>query len=233
MVEDIILSVFDKLLHHIDPYLVQLPNGLLHPQKPTQFVDDTHVCSRSIEGAQFAIIILQIAGPILNIFINPLKTRHIMLQWKAPPNRKSPLYTIREPYPCLFAKDRQGRTHSINPVPLDTMVRILGAQMSPLDADKNFVTMMQKKAQAIASILKRKKCTVKLLDRVLRQCIFPMLSYSCQFAAISTDDLNTISGPIRDAISFIIKGSSLNNKVTFAGEGLHYGLPFTDLADQC
>jgi hypothetical protein len=103
--------------------------------------------------------------------------------------------------------------------------------MSPLDADKNFVTMMQKKAQTIALILKRKKCTVKLLDRVLRQCIFPMLSYSCQFAAISTADLNTISGPIRDAISFLIKGSSLNNKVTFAGEGLHYGLPFTDLAD--
>jgi hypothetical protein len=103
--------------------------------------------------------------------------------------------------------------------------------MSPLDADADFVDTMHGKAQSIAAILRTKKCSVKLIDKVLRQCVFPQLAYPCQFAAVSTKDLYRIGGPIRAAIADLIEGSSLSNDVMFAGDGLPYGLPLTDFAD--
>ena len=79
-VEDIILTTFQSNLDIIDPYLSRDPSGILFPQPPTQFVDDTYIFSRSIAGARNAID-LQTAEPLLNIRINPTKTRHFSIQW--------------------------------------------------------------------------------------------------------------------------------------------------------
>ena len=61
------MSTFQSQLPSIDPYLARDPTGLLFPQPPTQFVDDTYVFCRTTRGAQNAINLLQTAEPLLNI----------------------------------------------------------------------------------------------------------------------------------------------------------------------
>jgi hypothetical protein len=94
VVEDIILSTFQSALQIIDPYLAKDATGTLFLQPPTQFVDDTYVFCRSTQGAQNAIDILQTAEPLLNIRINPTKTRHLSLHWSPPTSNSEPYFSL-------------------------------------------------------------------------------------------------------------------------------------------
>ena len=97
VVEDIILSTFQSTIDTIHPYLARDSTGTLFKQTPTQFVDDTYVFCRSPQGAQNAINILQTAEPLLNIRINPTKTRHFSLHWSPPPSPTPHLYSLWTP----------------------------------------------------------------------------------------------------------------------------------------
>ena len=119
VVEDIILSTFQSSLHIIDPYLARDPHGILFPQTPTQFVDETYVFCKSPHGAQLAIDLLQTAEPLLNIRINPTKTRHFSLHWSPPTSNHSPYFTLTTPTPILHAHSPEGTKIPITPIPLD------------------------------------------------------------------------------------------------------------------
>ena len=108
VVEDIILSTFQSCLHTIDPYLAQDPTGILFQQPPTQFVDDTYVFCRTTQGAQTAINLLQTAEPLLNIRINPSKTRHFSLHWSPPKTNSSPFFSLDTPTSTLYACNPEG-----------------------------------------------------------------------------------------------------------------------------
>ena len=115
VVEDIILSTFQTQLPLIEPYLARDPTGTLFHQPPTQFVDDTYVFCRTPIGAQNAIDLLQTAEPLLNIRINPTKTRHFSLHWSPPTSHKQPYYTLTQPTPTLFAHDALGTKITLKP----------------------------------------------------------------------------------------------------------------------
>ena len=99
---DVILTTFQSHPFEIESYFSHHPHEFLFYQPPTQFKDDTYVFSNSMADTQNAIQLLQTAEPILNIRINPTKTRHFSLDWeflqKKTPNHSIPSSPQLHPY---------------------------------------------------------------------------------------------------------------------------------------
>ena len=228
VVEDIILSTFQSSLILIDPYLSRDPHGYLFPQTPTQFVDDTYIFSRSISGAQNAINLLQTAEPILNIRINPSKTRHFSITWSPPTSNKNPYYTLNTPSPTLHAFNTDNTLIPITPIPLSLPTRVLGAFIAP-DSSNSHISVIRSPISRTKATIFRKRASLATIWAVLRQCIFPKFTYLLKFTNTSLYDLDTLSAPLRDLIRRKANASHLPNAILFSGNATPYSLPFTDL----
>ena len=227
-VEDIILTTFQSNLDIIDPYLSRDPSGILFPQPPTQFVDDTYIFSRSTAGAQNAIDLLQTAEPLLNIRINPTKTRHFSIQWSPPHNNSSPYFTMNTPAPTLTAFSADGTINTIPPIPLSSPTRVLGAFLSP-DNSTTITKDIKSEISRLRYAILKKKATLPTIWQVLKQCIYPKFTYILKFTNLSMYDLNTISASLRDLIRKKSHATHLPNALLFSANATPYSLPYYDL----
>ena len=228
VVEDIILSTFQSQLHSIDPYLARDPTGLLFHQPPTQFVDDTYVFCRTIKGAQNAINLLQTAEPLLNIRINPTKTRHFSLHWSPPTKNTDPQFRLLQPTPTLHAYAQNGTPISIIPIPLSTPTRVLGAFISP-DLSSDYVRTIKAQIKRIKITIAKKNASLATIWSVLKTSVYPKFTYILKFTNLSMHDLDAISGPFRDLIRRKANASHLPNAILFGGACSPYSLPYHDL----
>ena len=228
VVEDIILTTFQSHLSEIDPYLARDPHGFLFHQTPTQFVDDTYVFSNSIAGAQNAIQLLQTAEPILNIRINPAKTRHFSLHWASPQNNSKPFYTLIPPTPSLHAFSIDATPIPITPIPLSVPTRVLGAFIPP-DLSDTHIPTLRKQISRTASTMLRKKATLDTIWAVLRQSVYPKFTYPLKFTNLSISDLDKLTAPLRHVIRKKANATHIPNAALFSGAATPYSLPFTDL----
>ena len=228
VVEDIILSTFHSSLPHIDPYLARDPNGTLFQQAPTQFVDDTYVFCRTLSGAQKAINLLQTAEPLLNIRINPTKTRHFSLQWSPPTSNKQPYYTLADPQPTLSAYTSAGAPITIDPIPLTQLTRVLGAHIAP-DLATNYMQEARKQILRITKTMATKRATASTLWAVMKSSIYPKLTYTIKFTNLSMKDLHYLGAPLRHLLRQRSNASHLPNAILFANNATTYSLPFSDL----
>ena len=228
VVEDIILSTFEANLHLIDPYLSRDPNGILFRQTPTQFIDDTYVMCRSIQGAQNAIDLLQTAEPLLNIRINPSKTRHFSIHWAPPLSNSKPYYTLQEPHPTLSAYDSAGTSLTITPIPLSQPTRVLGAHLSP-DMSNTHLIDIRRQILRITNTMTTKRASIGTLWSVIKLSVYPKLAYPLKFTNLSMKDIHKIAGPLRHLIRLKSNASHLPNAILFAGNATPYSLPYLDL----
>ena len=228
VVEDIILSTFQSQLHSLDPYLARDPSGFLFPQPPTQFVDDTYVFCRTTKGAQNAINLLQTAEPILNIRINPIKTRHFSLQWSPPIINTDPHFRLLTPTPALHAYSQTGTPITITPIPLSTPTRVLGAFIAP-DLSSEHVHKIKTDIKRIKTTMTKKKASLTTIWSVLKTSVFPKFTYLLKFTNLSMQDLDVIAGPFRDLIRRKANASHLPNAILFGGACAPYSLPYHDL----
>ena len=228
VVEDIILTTFQSQLHEIDPYLARDPHGLLFPQPPTQFVDDTYVFSNSVTGAQNAIQLLQTAEPILNIKINPSKTRHFSLHWVTPTNNTQPFFTLAPPSQSLYAFSTDSTIIPILPIPLSMPTRVLGAFICP-DLSDSHIPTLRKQISRTASMMLRKKATLDTIWAVIRQSVFPKFTYPLKFTNLSVADLDKLAAPLRHVIREKANATHIPNAALFSGAATPYSLPFIDL----
>ena len=228
VVEDIILSTFQSALQIIDPYLAKDATGTLFLQPPTQFVDDTYVFCRSTQGAQNAIDILQTAEPLLNIRINPTKTRHLSLHWSPPTSNSEPYFSLENPHPTLHARAMDGANISIPPIPLSTPTRVLGAFIAP-DLSTNHLNSVKDQIKRIKETMGRKRASLDTIWSVLKTSVYPKFTYILKFTNLSMQDLNLLSGPLRDLIRRKANASHLPNVILFGGNSTPYSLPYYDL----
>ena len=228
VVEDIILSTFSSHLQQIDPYLASDPTGILFPQPPTQFVDDTYVFCRSPLGAQTAIDLLQTAEPLLNIRINPSKTRHFSLHWSPPTTNRTPYYSLDPPVTTLHAFDSEGTAIPIPPIPLNSPTRVLGAFIAP-DLSNDHITTLKAQINRIKATISRKKASLNTIWAVLKTSIYPKFTYQLKFTNLSMKDLSNLSAPFRDLIRRKANASHLPNAILFSGNSTPYSLPYHDL----
>ena len=228
VVEDIILSTFQTTLSKIDPYLARDPSGLLFQQPPTQFVDDTYVFCRSTTGAQNAINLLQTAEPLLNIRINPTKTRHFSLHWNPPTSNHKPFYTLDEPTPTLYAHNTDGTRVQIVPIPTSQATRVLGAWIAP-DLSSDYLKTIKSQIHRIKQVMLRKKASADIIWSVLKASVYPKFTYILKFTNHSMHDLNKLSGTLRDLIRQKTNASHLPNAILFSGNATPYSLPYHDL----
>ena len=227
-VEDIILTTFQTNLNIIDPYLCRDPSGILFPQPPTQFVDDTYIFSRSITGAQNAIDLLQTAEPLLNIRINPTKTRHFSIQWSPPRTNSSPYFTMNPPTSTLTAFSIDGSITTIPPIPLSSPTRVLGAFLSP-DNSSTITHDIKSEIFRLRYAIQKKKATQPTIWQILKQCIYPKFTYILKFSNLSMCDLNNISAGLRDLIRKKSHATHLPNALLFSADATSYSLPYYDL----
>ena len=228
VVEDIILTTFQSQLLEIDPYLARDPHGLLFPQPPTQFVDDTYVFSNSVTGAQNAIQLLQTAEPILNIRINPTKTRHFSLHWTTPQRNAQPFYTLAPPTQSLHAFSPDSTPIPIPPIPLSMPTRVLGAFICP-DLSDSYIPTLRNQISRTASMMLRKKATLDTIWTVVRQSVYPKFTYPLKFTSLSVADLDKLAAPLRHVIREKANASHIPNAALFSGASTPYSLPFLDL----
>ena len=228
VVEDIILSTFHDLLEDIDPYLARDPTGTLFPQPPTQFVDDTYVFCRTPEGAQNAINILQTAEPLLNIRINPAKTRHFSLHWSPPTSNNTPTFSLDAPTTLLYAHSSTGEQVPIPPIPLSTPTRVLGAFIAP-DLSTDHLASIKSQIKRMKTTLNKKKASLATLWSVMKTSIFPKFTYLLKFTNLSMHDLNNIAAPFRDLIRKKAHASHIPNTILFGSGCAPYSLPYHDL----
>ena len=215
-------------MYNFDPYLARDPNGTLFQQAPTQFVDDTYVFCRTLSGAQNAINLLQTAEPLLNIRINPAKTRHFSLQWSPPTSNKQPYYTLADPLPSLSAYTSTGALITIDPIPLNQPTRVLGAHIAP-DLTTNYMQEARKQIIRIAKTMATKRATASTLWAVMRSSIYPKFTYTLKFTNLSMKDLHYLGAPLRHLLRQRSNASHLPNAILFAGNATTYSLPFIDL----
>ena len=227
-VEDIILTTFQTNLSLIDPYLSRDPSGILFPQPPTQFVDDTYIFSRSITGAQTAIDLLQTAEPLLNIRINPAKTRHFSIHWSPPRHNSSPYFTMSPPTSTLSAYSSNGTMINIVPIPLSSPTRVLGAFLSP-DNSSSITNELKPEISRLRYAIQKKKATLPTVWQILKQCIYPKFTYILKFTNLSMYDLNTISAGLRDLVRKKSHATHLPNALLFSANATSYSLPYYDL----
>ena len=228
VVEDIILSTFQTQLTTIDPYYARDPSGILFPQPPTQFVDDTYVFCSSTSGAQNAIDLLQTAEPLLNIRINPSKTRHFSLQWCPPTSNSKPYYTLKNPSQTLYAYDTNAVRTPISPIPLSSPTRALGAMITP-DNSSTHIADIKLQINRIKHIMLKKKASIQTIWAILKQCVYPKFTYILKFSNISMYDLNNLSGSLRDLLRTKSNASHLPNAILFADSKCSYGHTYYDL----
>ena len=224
-IEDIILSYLRKHHQQADVYYYQDPAHILRSQQPVQFVDDTYVFSRSAHGAQRYIDLLQVAGTVLNIHLNPKKTRHIHISWTAN------LTLINKPSPSLTVKDRQGGRHIIHPVPMNNKTRILGAYISGDMHDADLVKETHRKAQLITKTMDRKKASSPAAVAVIYKAVLPHLNYPLQFANTSLSEINKAHGPIRQFIKRKLKLHHFPDAVVFNAGATNYGFDYKNPTD--
>ena len=214
--------------HRCDPYYAKDPSGISFPQPPTQFVDDTYVFCSTPTGAQNAINLLQTAEPILNIRINPTKTRHFSIQWNPPKNNKQPFYTLKEPTQVLYAYDVNATKTPIPPIPLSTPTRALGALLTP-DNSTTFTTTIKKQIDRLKHTIIKKKASIQTIWSILKQCVYPKYTYILKFTNLSMRDLDKISASLRDLIRIKANASHLPNVLLFANKSCPYGHMYYDL----
>ena len=145
-----------------------------------------------------------------------------------PKSNSRPYFTLREPSSTLYAYNANGSTTSIDPIPLSSPTRILGAFIAPDFSDNLFSSLRQQITRTKSTIL-RKKASLHTIWTVLRQSVYPKFTYQLKFTNYSIYDLDRISAPLRDLIRIKANATHLPNAILFSGNSTPYSLPFTDL----
>ena len=150
-------------------------------------------------GAQNAIDLLQTAEPLLNIRINPTKTRHFSLHWSPPTLHKQPYYTLTQPTPTLFAHDALGTKITISPIPLSQPTRVLGAHIAP-DLSTSHIHDIRRQIVRITKTMTTKRASVNTLWAVMKLSVYPKFTYMLKFTNLAMKDLHELSAPLRHLI---------------------------------
>ena len=193
-----------------------------------QFVDDTYVFCRTLSGAQNTINLLQTAETLLNIRINPAKTRHFSLQWSPPTSNKQPYYTLADPQPTISAYTSAGALITINPIPLNQLTRVLGAHIAP-DLTTNYMQEARKQILRITITMATKRATATTLWAFMKSSIHPKFTYTLKFTNLSMKDLHYLGAPLRHLLRQRSNSSHLPNAILFANNATTHSLPFIDL----
>ena len=179
-------------------------------------------------GAQNAINLLQTAEPLLNIRINPTKTRHFSLHWSPPTKNSDPHFSLDTPSTILFAHASNGEQIPIPPIPLSTPTRVLGAFIAP-DLSTDHVSSLLSQIKRIKNTLNKKRASLATLWTVLKSSIYPKFTYLLKFTNLSMSDLSRLAAPFRDLIRRKANASHLPNTILFGGSCSPYSLQYFDL----
>jgi hypothetical protein len=210
----------------LDPFKYKNPQGYYIPQHPIQFVDDTYLCSRSLNGAEQGLRLMMLAGPILNIFINPAKTRFLRLvinsQGKAEDNQTT----------TLTALAPDGTATTIQALPTYEAVRCLGAYVTMDMNDSYIMDDLRKTIKRSIAILQSKRASPFAKTKAITASLLPMVGYRTKFSTASMHTLSTqLAAPIREFVSTANNLRSIAHAITFADSSHPAGLALRDPLD--
>jgi hypothetical protein len=222
-IEDILLSLLRKR-KEIRYYRITDINRTLHTQFVEQYVDDTIGLLRDEESTQRLVNILQKAAIVLNIHINPKKTRLMSLMWD---NNT----LIKAPSPEVFALGSDGAPQLIPSSHIDTPIRILGAFLNASNSPSQIIQELTKKARQIANMLGRKKGSPDTIKTILNSTIYPQLGYVLSFTAATNSQLDKVAAPFRKLVRNKLHVKKIPNVILFGQQATNYSMDFTDLTD--
>jgi hypothetical protein len=173
--EDIILHFLDTQASLMDLFTYKHPQGHFTQQKPTQYVDDTHIMCGTRDGAQHAVHAMRMAGPILNIRINPVKTRFAAL-------------CFGEDHRVLDTKDvfltttnNDGDEVIIQAAETDESIRFLGAWLNMNDNDDTTIQHCLDIIKRTLAVLASKRATGNTLITGIHSSLLPAIGYVTKF----------------------------------------------------
>ena len=230
-IEDIIVDFLDTHLAETDPYLFADNHGTLHPQRATLFVDDLTTVSRSRQGTQRTLELLQAAGIVLNIHLNPQKTWHIPIEWTYDRHfRRVQRHTACAADP-LTGMDHKGEIQAIPTLLPSQMQRLLGAQISGSNNHTTLHSKARLDADRVVASMSPKRAKIKHIYPVMLQAVYPQLAYPLSFSTIPNQGLKHISVPLRALIKKRTHTSNFADATIFGRNATGYTMQYTDLMD--
>ena len=229
VVEDITLDFLHSLQHSQDWYYFRTAHNRLQVQPPTEFIDDTHIYSRSVAGAQRTLDLYRLIGLVLNIYNNPSKFHHLSLRWEGS--------TLLNPEaPALHAYDEQLIAHHISPTHSDSLTRFLGAFITSDNKPVHNLNRALEKTYSICSTLQSKKTEGHIISTVVYQSVYPSLSYPLRFSNLSVEQLKKVASPLHHLIKSKNHLDDFSHAVIFNNSSTPYGMHhhnFTSYVNSC
>ena len=217
VVDDITLDYLDTLKHEQDYYHFKSSQSTLVPQHVTQFIDDTHIYSSSVKGAQRTLDLYRLSGLLLNIYNNPLKFHHIPLMWTGS--------SLLQPTASLLqAHDENLFPQTIPITPVNQLTRFLGAYISSDNLPEHNLTRSLNLAASACSTLYHKKAAGNVISSVVYSSVYPSLSYPLQFTNLSVTQLNQIASPLHRLIQHKNHLHDFSHSVIFNHSSTPYGM---------
>ena len=229
VVEDITLDFLHSLQHKQDWYYFRTAHNNLQVQPPTEFIDDTHIYSRSIAGAQRTLDLYRLIGLVLNIYNNPSKFHHLSLRWEG-------ALLLNHDTSILQAYDEQLVAHPIPPTPSDSLTRFLGAFITSDNTPDHNLSRALEKSNSICSTLQSKKTEGHIISTVVYQSVYPSLSYPLRFSNLSTHQLKKVASPLHHLIKSKNHLDDFSHAVIFNNSATPYGMHhhnFTSYVNAC